>query len=85
MLTKELYFDKIDELNKIYSFSEICIQNSKKIIEKLSFNSKLFPSRLIDSEDSILFDFKNGDEIFHLEIYNDGDIGYIIANEKGKK
>ena len=31
------------------------------------------------------FVFEKGDCILYLEIYNDGDIGYIISDDKNKK
>lgn len=76
--------DKWDEEYSTPGPNNFAIQSTTRLLTELSV-SNLFPYRITQSvEAGICIQFKGGDQIFYAEIYNDGDIGYIIEDTKRK-
>jgi hypothetical protein len=58
---------------------------TRVILEKLA-HTNIFPDRITPSaEEGICIVFRNNGETLYFELYNDGDMGYIIENRKEKK
>ncbi len=53
----------------------------KKLAEK-----NIFPDRMSPSiEEGLCLNFRNNELVIYLELYNDGDIGYLVEDVKNKK
>lgn len=65
--------------------SETAINLSKELITELAFEN-IYPIRIGTSiEEGICMTFGNRSDILYFEIYNDGDLGYLIEDPKSKK
>lgn len=64
--------------------NEFSIDFSKQLITKLA-KEYIVPNRIGTSiEQGICFAFKNKSQILYFEVYNDGDLGYIIEDSSAK-
>lgn len=65
--------------------NDIVLSKSKTLINDLVANN-MIPSRITPTvEEGICFIFKNINKIMYLELYNDGEMGYIIEENEQKK
>jgi hypothetical protein len=64
---------------------DFVIEFANYIIDELS-KINIFPDRITPSaEEGLCLVFNNNGNTFYFEIYNDGDMGYIIEHRKEKK
>jgi hypothetical protein len=65
--------------------SESAINLAKELITELAFEN-IYPIRIGTSiEEGICLTYRNRSDILYFEIYNDGELGYLIENPKSKK
>jgi len=70
--------------NNIEPPTQDVISKAAQLIKQLALKD-IHPNRIATSaEDGICMTFKKGDEICYLELYNDGEMGYIIENRVEK-
>lgn len=95
-ITRKYFVDKLTErLNflqanqdaflldeNIQQPNDLSINYSLQTIYKLA-DLNIFPEKLIPSvEEGICMNFKNKEQILYFEIYNSGELGYIIEDTK---
>ena len=94
---KYFFNQSIKSMNKILSIekeylkendidppTQDVINKTSQLIKMLAFKD-IHPNRIATSaENGICLTFKKGYEICYLELYNNGEIGYLIENRKEK-